>query len=247
MASGGYEVNVFDGVTGGTLTQVMTSQAFNYAAPALLQFGFSAGVGSGTEYHEVRLDKAAQAADVAITKTLTTPDTRTVGDMVSYTITVSNKNLGATTLAALITDPAQAPLINDSVPALTDKQWTCVASGSGTTCPAASGAGDLANLGGYTLGQGGTLTFTFQGKASASMCATPITNTAMVDFAATSAYTDVTPADNTATSAAYSVDCTIAPPEGNSHPVPMLSAWALALLGSVVAGLGALGLRRREF
>ncbi|MCS4292062.1 hypothetical protein M2375_000257 [Comamonas sp. BIGb0152] len=225
-------VSVEDGPAG-ALVPVITDQPFPFAAPDQLSIGFAASTGGATEVHEVRMNKAAATADVQIDNTMTSPASRRIGDLVSYSLKVKNNVFPNSILSAEIDDPASAPLVNDSIAELTDKTWTCTASGPGTTCPAASGSGDFSNLGNYTMGQGGELSFVFQGLLdSSATCDASIATTATVNFANTAGFTDQDLSNNRASSAAFVVDCSPLPPitVPKPKPIPSLGIWGLGLL-----------------
>ncbi|MEG2975152.1 MAG: hypothetical protein RR882_03610 [Comamonas sp.] len=225
-------VSVEDGPAGMPVP-VITSQPFPFAAPAQLSIGFAASTGGATEVHEVRMNKAAATADVQIDNTMTSPGSRRVGDLVSYALKIKNNVFPNSSLSAEIDDPASAPLVNDSIAELTGKTWTCTASGQGTTCPAASGSGDLSDLGNYTMGQGGELSFVFEGRLdTAAICGASITNTSTVNFANSAGFTDQDLSNNRASSAAFVVDCSSLPPVTvpTPKPIPSLGVWGLGLL-----------------
>lgn len=246
-ANSPFLISVLDGPSGAPVPMI-TDQPFPYAAPAQLSIGFAGSTGGATQIHEVRLNKVAVPADVQIEVAMTSPTSRRRGDPVSYSLSVKNNTLSNSPLAAKIDDPSSAPLINDRIPELINKTWTCTASGVDTTCPAASGSGDIADLGNYTMGQSGELNFIFQGKVDqAAACNASVSNTASVDFAATSGFTDDEPANNQASSTAFVVDCSAGPINPvPAKPVPALGVWGLSLLSMGLIGWGAIAQRRNR-
>lgn len=94
-------------------------------------------------------------SDVSITKT--GPASAVVGDTISYTLVASNA--GPTS--------ANGAIVNDSVPAqLSNVSITCVAA-SGAVCPSTTGMTKLNNVYIPTFPNGGTVTFTINGTATA--------------------------------------------------------------------------------
>ncbi len=163
------------------------------------------------------------AADLSITNTSASTSVAP-GATVTYTITASNAGptdaTGATVTATL---PA----------ALTGATWTCAGAGGGTC--AASGSGNISDT--VNLPVGATVTYTVTAKVAATASGS-LTSTASI--AAPAGVDDPTPANNSAT--ASSVVATL----GAATPVPALDLAALALLGSLSAGIGAFALRRRQ-
>jgi uncharacterized repeat protein (TIGR01451 family) len=111
----------------------------------------------------------ATTANLSISKT----DGQTTaprGSQVTYTIVVANAG----------PDAINGALVNDTMPAaLTGATWTCVASG-GSSCGAASGSGNIANVA-VSLLNGGTATFTVVGTVSGSAAiGSQLSNTATV-------------------------------------------------------------------
>ncbi|QMV74369.1 hypothetical protein HS961_16855 [Comamonas piscis] len=246
-ANSPFLVSVLDGPTGAP-APIITDQPFPYAAPPQLSIGFSASTGTATQIHEVRLNKVAVPADVQIDVAMTSPTSRRHGDPVSYTLSVKNNTLSNSPLSAKIDVPSSAPLINDRIPELSNKTWTCTASGAGTTCPAASGSGDIADLGNYTMGQSGELNFVFQGEVDqAAVCNASVGNSASVDFTPTSGFADEDPANNQSSSTAFVVDCPTDPIKPvPTKPVPALGVWGLSLLSMGLIGWGAIAQRRNR-
>ncbi len=244
-AASPFLVSVLDGPSGAPVP-VITNQPFPYAAPEQLSIGFSGSTGGATEIHEVRLNNVAVPADAEIGLAMISPNIRRRGDTVSYSLNVKNNTLSNSPLSARIDDPASAPLINDRMDALVNKTWTCTASGSDTSCPAASGSGDIADLGHYTMGQDGVLSFVFQGQVHQdAACNTSIGNTATIHFADDAGFIDQDLSNNRASSAAFMVDCTeppitVKPPQ----PIPTVGTWGLGLLSLGLMGWGIHSQRR---
>ena len=153
------------------------------------------------------------------------------GDAVVFTVTV--RNAGTVDASQVsISDPAPANI------ALGD--WTC--SGTGATCPAASGTGALTATV-ASLPVGSQLVFVIKAKVDAAAhAATPLTNTAT----ATSAQAITQCAGGTALPCSASASVTTASATGTSPaPIPMDKAWALALLSMLLAAGAAWRLRAR--
>lgn len=121
----------------------------------------------------------ALSADLSITKTDGVA-TATPGGSVTYTITASNAG----------PDPVTGGTVADTFPASLTCTWTCVGAGGGT-CTAA-GAGNIADT--VNLPSGGSTTYTASCTIAASATGS-LVNTATVS----SAITDPTPGDNSAT------------------------------------------------
>ena len=110
----------------------------------------------------------------------------------SYTLTIQNAGATADTAAKL----------DLSVPAGVTFDWTCTASGTGSSCPAASGSGasSLAETG-LAIGASGSLTYQLTGYFAANLTAAPLTLTTTVTDGGSTA-TDV---DNALTLSLHSV------------------------------------------
>jgi trimeric autotransporter adhesin len=182
--------NVVNGIAftaGGALRLTPTNSTQMYTAP--ITGGATSGVGAAgampamTDLSSVPVPDP----DLSITKTANVqgilPSTATP---VTYTITATNNSSYAVTGTVTDTFPA----------GLSSISWTCAASG-GSTCGAASGAGNIATT--AQLAPAGTATYTVTVTANS---ATAITNTATV--ALSFAYmVDATPANNTASNTLY--------------------------------------------
>ncbi len=244
-AASPFLVSVLDGPSGAPVP-VITNQPFPYAAPEQLSIGFSGATGGATQVHEVRLNSVSVPADVQIDLAMTSPSIRRKGDTVSYSLSVKNNTLSNSPLSAKIDVPASAPLINDRVDALVNKTWTCTATGADTSCPAASGSGDIADLGHYTMGQDGALNFVFQGEVDQNAaCNASVGNSATIHFADDAGFVDQDLSNNRSSSAAFVVDCT-APPitVKPPHRIPTVGAWGLGLLSLGLMGWGLHSQRR---
>lgn len=206
--TGGYRVTVALGQNGASAVNVLNELNFPYAAPPLLRMGFGGSTGGASNIHEVRGVVTSTPADIRVQKTVSAARVRP-GQTLGYTVVVSNEDIN-------LTDPGQqsppigpddAPDIADPFPAaLEDVAWTCAAT-PGSTCPAASGVGALAFAGGYRLAPGGSLTFTITARLRANAtCGSTVTNVATAQFSATDGFSDINPANNSA-SAAFTVGC----------------------------------------
>lgn len=149
------------------------------------------------------------------------------GGTVVYTITVSN--LGNTTVNDLT--------VNDPIPAgIASFAWTCAASG-GATCPAANGAGAIAQTV-PTFPSGGELVFTVTARLAASPPASVVNAVAVTPGDLVTCIPD-----NTVSPCSADVAVVVSgTPPGPTVPVPVDGRWALALLSLLM-----LGLARRRF
>jgi uncharacterized repeat protein (TIGR01451 family) len=137
--------------------------------------GFARIAGASADIGAV--ETGSVQSDLAITKT-DGESTTAPGQIVTYTIVVSNSGPG----------PASAT-VTDTVPAaLTGATWTCVASGG--TC-SGSGSGSINDA--VTLTAGGTLTYTLSGTVD------PAATGTLVNTASVASPTDGNPANNSAT------------------------------------------------
>ncbi|MDR2330685.1 MAG: hypothetical protein LBE58_13860 [Comamonas sp.] len=236
-------LSVLDGPSGAP-EPIITNQPFPYISPEQLSIGFSGSTGGATQVHEVRLNSVSVPADVQIDVAMTTPASRRLGETVMYSLSVKNNTLSNSPLSANIDDPASAPLINSRIPELINKTWTCTATGAGTSCPAASGSGDIADLGNYMMGQDGDLTFLFQGEVDpAATCDASVGNMASITFTDGIGFVDQDPSNNRSTSDAFVVDCSEPPiiitPPAAPQPIPTIGVWGLGLLSLGLMGWGA--------
>jgi len=206
--SGGYRVTVSVGLAGATPVPLLNALNFPYVAPSQLRVGIAASTGAATNIHEVRNLSISMPADVSVTKTVT-PSSVLKGQAATYTVVVRNNDVNPTDSGdqSPAINAANAPDIVDALPAqLTGVTWTCTAT-AGSTCPAASGTGNLAIAGGYTMAPGGALTFTIVGTVlTSATCGSTVSNTATADFSATDGFTDINTANNSA-SASFTVAC----------------------------------------
>lgn len=204
----GFRVTVGVGQNGAAVTNVLTNLNFPYAAPTNLRVGFAGSTGGSTNIHEIRDITTSTPADIGVTKTVSGSNFAR-GQTVGYTVTVTNNDINLTDAGnqAPAINAANAPDLTDTFPAaLTGTTWTCTAT-AGSSCPAASGTGNIAVAGGYALAPGGVLTFTVTGTVSATAaCASTVTNTATANFSATDGFSDTNAVDNTA-SASFTVAC----------------------------------------
>lgn len=169
--------------TGRLLIQTISpSNLYRITLPSLAATLFTA-LGGGTTATGDLASAAVPPPDLSITKT---DGATTVyrGGPVSYTIVVTNSSVYPV-----------SGTVTDTVPAsVTGVTWTCVAS-AGSSCTAASGAGNAISTS-ATLLAGGTATYTVLGTVAAGASGT-LTNTANVAVPIWLA--DATPANNTAT------------------------------------------------
>ena len=163
----GYTVTVSQGPTGGTQTTLLNNVNFNYAAPTNLRMGYAASTGGLNNIHEVRNVLASVPADVGIVKTVSAARIRR-GQPVTYTLVISNNDINpvvAGNQAPSIPGTDAADIADTFPTQVTGVNWTCAAS-AGSTCPSATGTGNLAIAGGYSMLPGGTLTFTVTGTVA---------------------------------------------------------------------------------
>lgn len=161
--------------------------------------------------------------DLSISKTAGTA-TLDGGERITYLLTVTNDG----------PDPAVDALVADSFPPeLMDVTWTCTATG-GALCARATGEGDLLERVSIPAGGGAAVTFEAAGTVPAAACTTPLT--------VTNVGTVEPPAGVVDTDASDDLDevvvavCTVL-------NIPSLSPFALLLLATLLASLGALLLR----
>ncbi|MDR2330688.1 MAG: hypothetical protein LBE58_13875 [Comamonas sp.] len=240
-------VSLEDGLAG-AMVPVITNQPFPFAAPEQLSISFETYMAAGEkDDHDIRLTKAVTIADIQVENTMLSPPVRRRGQTVSYSFKVKNNVFSGSTLSAHIDNPASAPLINASIPELINKTWICTASGEGTTCPAASGSGDLINQGNYTLGQRGELSFVFEGAvAEAAACDASVGTSATANFLDTAGFSDQDPSNNQASGANFVVDCSDSQERKPPQRIPTLSAGGLALLSLGFVGWSAVMRKRAD-
>lgn len=122
------------------------------------------------------VDRTAQVSstrvpvsDVSVAKT-SGASTYIPGSTGSFTVTVANAGPGNATGVGL----------TDSAPAgMTIGTWSCTASGTASSCPNASGSGNL-NISGIAVGAGGSVTYTLPVTFAASLTTATLTNTATI-------------------------------------------------------------------
>lgn len=161
-----------------------------------------------------------------LSKSVDAPGALQPGSAMVYTITV--RNAGAVPIAqALLTDPAPANVVLGA--------WTCT--GSGATCPAATGSGPLSETL-SNLPAGASLSYVIQAQIAASAprsgSLTNQANLSSSDSGAQCLGGSALPCTASAT-----VITTAAEVPGNPTPVPSLQTWSVLLLGLLTAGLGA--------
>jgi uncharacterized repeat protein (TIGR01451 family) len=116
--------------------------------------------------------------DLRATKTTTSSGTQTVGDTALFTLNFANVTPAVLTRAPLTAHDAQTVTIADARPAgLALGAWTCTA--SGTTCPAATGSGAIAQS--VSLPVGASLSYQLQATLlPVPQCLQSVTNTASI-------------------------------------------------------------------
>ncbi len=122
--------------------------------------------------------------DLRATKSTNASGTLTAGSAVLYTLTFANVTPAILTLAPLTAHDATTVTIADPTPAgITLGAWTCTA--SGTSCPAASGSGAIAQA--VNLPVGASLVYQLQATMGPStQCLQSVTNTASINTTALS-------------------------------------------------------------
>lgn len=122
--------------------------------------------------------------DLRTTKSVSPAGNQIVGSTVTYTVIFANSTPVLLTRAPLTAHDAAAVALADTPPAgVTFSSWTCTA--TGTTCPAASGSGAIANT--ASLPVGAQLVYTVQAVlTSTSLCEQTVINTSTVATTATS-------------------------------------------------------------
>lgn len=147
--TGGFRVTVALAQNGGAFSTVLSNLNFPYAAPATLRMGFGGSTGGLNNIHEVRDVIASAPADIQVAKSVGAANYFR-GQTASYTMTVTNADtnpIDAGNQAPTI-DATNAADIADTMPvSLSGATWTCSAT-AGSTCPAASGSGNIAFAGG---------------------------------------------------------------------------------------------------
>jgi uncharacterized repeat protein (TIGR01451 family) len=136
--------------------------------PASFRMGFGGGTGSHTNYHEVRAFNATLPVFLRVAHEAS-PAVVSVGDLVTYTVTVGNDDTNDVTGVAL----------SDLVPAgITGVTWTASAQG-GATASSATGSGDAVTST-LDLPRSSSVTFVVTGRAAASAAGSTITHAAAV-------------------------------------------------------------------
>jgi uncharacterized repeat protein (TIGR01451 family) len=122
--------------------------------------------------------------DLQTTKSVSASGTQTLGSTITYTLTYANVTPAVLTLAPLTAHDAASVVISDiAPPGVTFGTWTC--SASGTTCPTASGSGNISLT--VNLPVGSTLTYAVQaGLTSTTLCANTLLNTSTIATTASS-------------------------------------------------------------
>jgi uncharacterized repeat protein (TIGR01451 family) len=122
--------------------------------------------------------------DLRTTKSVNPTGSQTVGSTVTYTVVFVNATPVTLTRAPLTAHDASQVAISDTPPTgVRFSSWACVA--TGTTCPAASGSGDITAT--VNLPVGAQLVYTVQAVlVSTSLCEQTVINTSTVAATATS-------------------------------------------------------------
>lgn len=122
--------------------------------------------------------------DLQTTKTSSPAAAQPIGSTLTYTVTYANVTPLVLTLAPLTGHNAQTVTISDLQPVgVTFATWACTA--AGTTCPAASGSGSIAQT--ANLPVSSTLTYVVQAVVfSDTYCGSAVTNTSTIAGTATS-------------------------------------------------------------
>ena len=122
--------------------------------------------------------------DLQTIKTSSPASAQPIGSTLTYTVSYANVTPLVLTLAPLTAHNAQTVTISDMQPAgVTFTAWTCTA--AGTTCPAASGSGSIAQA--ASLPVSSTLTYVVQAVVSSTIyCGNSVVNTSTVASTATS-------------------------------------------------------------
>ena len=127
-----------------------TEAAWSPLPPTVL-FGFAASTGGANNYHEIQDSYFTEGLpDLAITTNTYSES----GGLGTFLVTVTN--LGST--------PATNATITTTINGLTNPLWSCIPS-TGSSCPAASGAGAL-SAANFSLGIVGNITFVIKGQAT---------------------------------------------------------------------------------
>jgi uncharacterized repeat protein (TIGR01451 family) len=126
--------------------------------------------------------------DFRATKSTSASGTLTVGSTVFYTLTFANVTPAILTLAPLTAHDAATVTISDPMPAgISLGAWTCTA--SGTSCPAATGSGAIAQS--VNLPVGAQLSYAVQATLlPGTQCVQSVTNTSSISSTALSPSND---------------------------------------------------------
>ncbi|MCI0745878.1 MAG: HYR domain-containing protein, partial [Verrucomicrobia subdivision 3 bacterium] len=178
----------------------------------------SAGSASCSFTVTITPQSSSQNADLAVVKT----DNQTVytpGDLIVYSITVTNKGPAAV---------ANAKVVDKMPIALTNETWTCqiTAQGSGpgtSACGASNGFGDINTT--VSLRAGGVATYTLRARISSNATGNLI-NTATVT--PPPGVTDPNPSNNTSTDTDVKKN-TNPPPQGPLGPGTPLPGWSVLI------------------
>ena len=139
--------------------------------PASFRMGFSGATGSFTNTHELRGVAATLPVflTVAHAASPAPPAAVSVGDLVTYAVTVDNDD----------TNDVNGVVFSDPVPAgITGVTWTASAQGGAAASSASGGGNALTST--LDLPKGSSVTFLVTGRASASAAGTTLTHAATV-------------------------------------------------------------------
>jgi uncharacterized repeat protein (TIGR01451 family) len=162
-------------------TIVLTMPANGAAAPFVNANATACGGAFNTTLTHTIIDNDI---DLRATKSVNPTGSQTVGSSLTYTLVYANVTPTVLTRAPLTAHDAATVTIADPAPAsIALGAWTC--SAVGTTCPAASGSGAIAQT--VNLPVGASLTYVLQATlTAASQCAQIVTNTSTIATAAIS-------------------------------------------------------------
>ncbi len=138
------------------------------ALPATFKLGFSASTGWFTNLHEIRNLLVVAPATLTLSH-VATPSTVSVGETVTYTVTVGNDDMNSVNGIGL----------SDTVPpGITGVTWTAVTTG-GATLASASGSGNVITDT-LDLPKRSSVTFTITGTATAAAAGTTLEHAATI-------------------------------------------------------------------
>ena len=131
--------------------------------------GTACSEGGTTCNAEDTVEATPQTAVITVTKSQT-PDTPAEGDLVTYTVVVTNTS-AFTTAHATLSDPVPAQIVADG-------GWTTASTGTGTTATPASATTGFPTSVVLVIAPGGTVTFSVTAHVAVPYNGTEVTNTA---------------------------------------------------------------------